>query len=78
MLKGQVSLEFIFAFLIILITLYLFINTNIYFKETLKEKINFKNINQEICFIKEKMLTKNNGVLVYDACRAKKSTSNDT
>jgi len=78
LLKGQVSLEFLFAFLIILITLYLLITTNLYFNDALKEKINFDNINYEVCFLKEKVIQKNNGELFYDTCKTKESTSNDT
>lgn len=78
MLKGQISLEFLFSFLIILITLYLLITTNLYFNDTLKEKINFENINSEICSLKENILQKNNGELFYDTCKTKESPSNDT
>jgi uncharacterized protein (UPF0333 family) len=78
LLKGQISLEFLFSFLIILITLYLLITTNLYFNDTLKEKINFENINSEICSLKENILQKNNGELFYDTCKTKESPSNDT
>ncbi len=73
--KGNLSLEFLLCLLIILLTLSLLITTNVYFKERLEEDINYKDINQQICFLKKIVIEKNNGEITNDVC--KESTSND-
>lgn len=73
--KGNLSLEFLLYLLIILLTLSLLITTNVYFKERLEEDINYKEINQQICFLKKIIVEKNNGEITDDVC--KESTSND-
>lgn len=73
MLKGQLSLEFIFCILIVLIVLFLFVRVNVYYKQTL-EKNDFQETNEIVCALKKEFIKINNGVLKNDKCQ--ESTNN--
>lgn len=75
--KAQISIEFIFGILILLIIVYFFITMNVSFKNKLKTNINYKNYNQELCLIKQQVLTSQQGVIINDSCKEIKSTSNN-
>ena len=53
------------------------ITINVYFKEKL-ENTNYSKTNKEICFLKNMIIEKNDGVLKQNACETIKSTNNDT
>ncbi len=80
MTKGQLSIEFVFSILLLLLIVYIFITTNIGFKNKLESSINYKDYNTKSCILKEQLLIENNGVIKNDECNYKKtkSTSNDT
>ena len=50
---------------------------NVSFKNKLKTNINYKNYNQELCLIKQQVLTSQQGVIINDSCKEIKSTSNN-
>jgi len=75
--KGIVSLEFLLAILVIILTLSILITINLYFKNKL-ENTNYNNSNKEICYLKQIIIEKNNGVLKQNDCKEIKSTNNDS
>jgi uncharacterized protein (UPF0333 family) len=75
--KAQISLEFMFAILLLLIILSLFISTNIFFNNKINQNINYDKYNTKYCEIKENYIIENNGEILNDKCK-QQSTNNDS
>lgn len=67
--KGQLSLEFTFCLVLLLIIVSLFVSVNLFFKEELDTNINYTGFNTKLCSLKYNKLQFSNGFFINDVCK---------
>ncbi|HPC09917.1 MAG TPA: hypothetical protein PLN85_02445 [archaeon] len=68
--KGQLSLEFMFCLVLLLIIVSLFVSVNLFFKEKLDTNINYTGFNTKLCSLKYNKLQSSNGFFINDVCKS--------